>query len=101
MKKKYDLSTQCVHAGERGDAEGSPHTPIYNTTTFGFGSTADLLDVVEGRKEGNLYTRYGLNPTIRSLESSWRAWKTPKLLSYSLQGWLQRQLSFSPTAGTG
>ncbi len=68
MKKKYDLSTQCVHAGERGDAEGSPHTPIYNTTTFGFGSTADLLDVVEGRKEGNLYTRYGLNPTIRSLE---------------------------------
>lgn len=68
MKKKYDLSTQCVHAGEGGDAEGSPHTPIYNTTTFGFNSTADLLDVVEGRKEGNLYTRYGLNPTIRSLE---------------------------------
>jgi cystathionine gamma-synthase len=68
MKKKYDLSTRCVHAGEGGDAEGSPHTPIYNTTTFGFGSTADLLDVVEGRKEGNLYTRYGLNPTIRSLE---------------------------------
>ena len=29
---------------------------------------ADLLDVVDGRKEGNLYTRYGLNPTIRSLE---------------------------------
>jgi cystathionine beta-lyase/cystathionine gamma-synthase len=24
--------------------------------------------VVEGRREGNLYTRYGLNPTIRSLE---------------------------------
>ncbi len=68
MKKKYDLSTRCVHAGEGGDAEGSPHTPIYNTTIFGFGSTADLLDVVEGRKEGNLYTRYGLNPTIRNLE---------------------------------
>ncbi len=69
MKKKYDLSTRCVHTGEGGDAEGSPHTPIYNTTTFGFGSTADLLDVVEGRKDGNLYTRYGLNPTIRNLEA--------------------------------
>lgn len=68
MEKKYDLSTLCVHAGEVRDAEGSPHTPIYNTTTFGFRSTADLLDVVEGRRPGNLYTRYGLNPTIRSVE---------------------------------
>jgi cystathionine gamma-synthase len=68
MKNQHDLSTRCVHAGELRDAEGSPHTPIYNTTTFGFGSTADLLDVVEGRRPGNLYTRYGLNPTIRSVE---------------------------------
>ncbi|TFG60710.1 MAG: PLP-dependent transferase [Deltaproteobacteria bacterium] len=64
MKKNVDLSTRCVHAGEMRDAEGSPHTPIYNTTTFGFRSTADLLDVVEGRRPGNLYTRYGLNPTM-------------------------------------
>ncbi len=69
MKKDHDLATRCVHAGEGGDAEGSPHTPIYNTTTFGFRSTADLLDVVEGRRPGNLYTRYGLNPTIRSVEA--------------------------------
>jgi cystathionine beta-lyase/cystathionine gamma-synthase len=69
MKRDHDLSTRCVHAGERRDAEGSPHTPIYNTTTFGFRSTADLLDVVEGRRPGNLYTRYGLNPTIRSVEA--------------------------------
>jgi cystathionine beta-lyase/cystathionine gamma-synthase len=68
MKSDHDLSTRCVHAGEVRDAEGSPHTPIYNTTTFGFRSTADLLDVVEGRRPGNLYTRYGLNPTIRSVE---------------------------------
>ncbi len=69
MKKIHDLSTRCVHAGEAGDAQGSPHTPIYNTTTFGFRSTADLLDVVEGRREGNLYTRYGMNPTIKSVEA--------------------------------
>ena len=68
MKKDAGLSTRCVHAGEIQDAQGSPHTPIYTTTTFKFKSTADLLDVVEGRKAGNLYTRYGSNPTIRALE---------------------------------
>jgi cystathionine gamma-synthase len=63
------LSTRCVHAGEIADAHGSPHTPVYNTTTFRFASTAELLDVVEGRKPGSLYTRYGLNPTIQALEA--------------------------------
>ncbi len=63
------LATRCVHAGEIDDAHGSPNTPLYNTTTFKFPSTADLLDVVDGRKPGSLYTRYGLNPTIASLEA--------------------------------
>lgn len=66
--KNKGLSTRCVHAGEIHDAHGSPHTPIYTTTTFKFDSTADLLDVVDGKKPGSLYTRYGLNPTIFSLE---------------------------------
>jgi len=63
------LATRCIHAGELDDPNGSPHTPVYTTTTFKFPATADLLDVVEGRKGGSLYTRYGLNPTIRSLEA--------------------------------
>jgi cystathionine gamma-synthase/methionine-gamma-lyase len=62
------LSPRSVHAGERRDAEGAVHTPLFNHSTFAFDSTADLLDVVEGRKSGNFYTRYGLNPTIRSTE---------------------------------
>jgi cystathionine gamma-synthase len=61
------LSTLAIHAGERSD-QGSVHTPLYNCTTFGFPSTSALLDVVEGRKAGPLYTRYGLNPTIKALE---------------------------------
>jgi len=68
METEPGLSTQCVHTGEIHDAEGCPHTPIYNATTFGFPSTQALLDVVEGRKAGSLYTRYGLNPTVKSLE---------------------------------
>lgn len=65
---KEGLSTRCIHAGEIADLHGSPHTPVYTTTTFKFPSTAALLDVVEGRKSGALYTRYGLNPTIQALE---------------------------------
>ncbi|HRH82566.1 MAG TPA: aminotransferase class I/II-fold pyridoxal phosphate-dependent enzyme [Thiobacillaceae bacterium] len=62
------LSTLCVHAGEIDDPHGSPHTPIYTATTFKFPNTAAILDVVEGRRAGALYTRYGLNPTINALE---------------------------------
>ena len=68
-EEQKQLSTRCIHTGELADPNGSPHTPVYATTTFRFPSTADLLDVVEGRKEGSLYTRYGLNPTIQSLET--------------------------------
>lgn len=67
-KDEQGLSTLCVHAGELEDTHGSPHTPGYNTTTFKFRTTADVLDVVDGRKAGALYTRYGLNPTIFALE---------------------------------
>ena len=66
--KRSGLSTRCVHAGDTRDPQGAIHTPLYGHSTFAFDSTADLLDVVEGRTQGNLYTRYGLNPTIRSLE---------------------------------
>jgi cystathionine gamma-synthase/methionine-gamma-lyase len=66
--EKVGFQTKCVHAGEQLDSLGGIHIPLYNHSTFGFKSTADLLDVVEGRKQGNLYTRYGLNPTIRAVE---------------------------------
>jgi cystathionine gamma-synthase len=65
----YGLSTRSVHAGDSRDPQGAIHPPIYPHSTFAFASTADLLDVVEGRKAGSLYTRYGLNPTICALEA--------------------------------
>jgi cystathionine gamma-synthase len=75
------LATRAIHGSTLTDAHGSPHLPLYNTTTFAFASTADLLDVVDGRKPGSLYTRYGLNPslfaleeTLASLESAELAW---------------------------
>jgi cystathionine beta-lyase/cystathionine gamma-synthase len=68
-KDNHGFPTRAIHAGEIPDAYGSPRTPLYSTTTFSFDTTADLLDVVEGRKPGCLYTRYGGNPTINALEA--------------------------------
>ena len=78
---RHALATRAIHGSTLKDAHGSPHLPVYNTTTFAFASTTDLLDVVDGRKSGSLYTRYGLNPslfaleeTLASLESAELAW---------------------------
>ena len=68
MTKPQGLSTLCIHAGDTLDDRGGIHMPLYNHSTFAFPNTEAVLDVVEGRKSGSLYTRYGLNPTIRSLE---------------------------------
>ncbi len=67
-KSELGLATRSIHVGELEDIHGSPHTPIYTSTTFRFKDTASLLDVVDGKKQGSLYTRYGLNPSIFSVE---------------------------------
>ena len=70
MKKTTDLglSSRCIHAGDTLDEHGGIFTPLYTHSTFAFPDTKSVLDVVEGRVQGSLYTRYGLNPTIQSLE---------------------------------
>ncbi len=66
----FTLATRAIHGSSHKDAHGSPHVPIYNTTTFVFPSTANLLDVVDGRTLGAFYTRYGMNPSILALEET-------------------------------
>ncbi len=68
MSKGQNFETSCIHTGEIHSLFGTPHTPIFNTTTFGFKTTADILDTIEGRREGPFYSRYGLNPSVLSLE---------------------------------
>lgn len=63
-----DLSTTCVHSGDLSDQHGAVHAPLYDTTTFKFSSTEKLLEVIDGKRAGYLYTRYGMNPTINGLE---------------------------------
>ncbi|MBM5812155.1 MAG: aminotransferase class I/II-fold pyridoxal phosphate-dependent enzyme [Gammaproteobacteria bacterium] len=64
------LATRIIHEHSLTDPHGSPHLPVYDTTTFAFRNTAELRDVVAGRRPGSLYTRYGLNPTILALEET-------------------------------
>jgi len=70
MTTTQNISTLCIHGGEVTDVLGSPSMPVYDTTTFSYGSSSDLLDVVNANKKGYLYTRYGMNPSIKALEST-------------------------------
>ncbi|MEO1614798.1 MAG: aminotransferase class I/II-fold pyridoxal phosphate-dependent enzyme, partial [Planctomycetota bacterium] len=64
-----DLSTQCVHAGEKRQKDsGSITTPIYTAATFTFESTDELMRFVRGEEQREEYGRYG-NPNERSVEA--------------------------------
>lgn len=68
MNKVRGFSTMSVHSGEPSvPYSGSVTVPIFQTATFGFDSTEELVEVVEGRRKGYIYTRYG-NPTIKVVE---------------------------------
>jgi cystathionine gamma-synthase/methionine-gamma-lyase len=68
-----DITTRLVHAGERQPPpRGLPvSTPIYATSTFTYGSMAEVDRVFAGEDAGYVYTRYG-NPTTGALEEAIR-----------------------------
>ncbi|MEL7612546.1 aminotransferase class I/II-fold pyridoxal phosphate-dependent enzyme [Vreelandella titanicae] len=63
-------ATLAIHSQQQKDAFGSPHMPIYDTTTFTYPDTAALLEVTEGHRRAPLYSRYGHNPTLYALEET-------------------------------
>src|SRR4051812_28357076 len=75
-KEELDLTTQLVHAGERGHAPaGKPvSTPIYASSTFTYDSMEEVDEVFAGEKQGYVYTRYG-NPTLAALEEAIRTFE--------------------------
>jgi cystathionine gamma-synthase len=61
-------STRAVHGGERRKRLGDAVTvPIYQTSTYVFRNTQELVDFKEGRIDKGEYGRYG-NPTISVAE---------------------------------
>jgi cystathionine beta-lyase/cystathionine gamma-synthase len=68
MNKKHKFSTRAIHAGEEEDSPfGAAVTPIFQTSTFAFKNTAEVIKFQEGDPSKYLYTRYG-NPTQEAVE---------------------------------
>lgn len=67
-KAVQGASTRAVHSGERQRYHGDAITvPIYQTSTYVFRHTQELIDFKEGRIEKGEYGRYG-NPTVSAAE---------------------------------
>jgi cystathionine beta-lyase/cystathionine gamma-synthase len=66
-KGRPNLATLAVHAGEKEKISGAVATPIFQTATFEFKDTAEVLKFIKGDKDLFMYTRYG-NPTIQRAE---------------------------------
>ncbi len=72
MPERDDLAfdTRAVHGGHDVDHETGAHaTPIYQTSTFGYGSFDRGARLFAGEEEGYVYSRIG-NPTTRAFEST-------------------------------
>jgi len=66
--QKRGDATRSVHAGELRQQEANAiTTPIYQTSTFWFKDSAEVIAYQEGRHEREEYGRYG-NPTWRAVE---------------------------------
>ena len=65
---KRGAATASVHGGELRQQEANAiTTPIYQTSTFWFQSSQEVIDYQEGRTDREEYGRYG-NPTWRAVE---------------------------------
>ena len=62
------VGSRAVHGGERQQrATDALTVPIYQTSTYVFRDTQELIDFKEGRIDKGEYGRYG-NPTIQAVE---------------------------------
>ncbi len=66
---RQGLATRLIHTAEGAQPHAAPlTTPIYETTTFLFDSTADLQAYIDGSTGKYLYSRYD-NPSTHALEA--------------------------------
>jgi len=69
--RRFNIHTQAVHAGERGDRpDFTPaSTPIYRSVGYLYDSMEDLDGVFASTRPGYVYPRYG-NPTVAAFEAA-------------------------------
>ncbi|MBQ1476625.1 MAG: methionine gamma-lyase [Erysipelotrichaceae bacterium] len=68
-KKRKGFSTEAIHGSTVKDQYGALVTPIYNTSTFVFDSTAQGAARFAQEEEGYIYSRLG-TPTCTALEET-------------------------------
>ncbi len=69
-KARWNIDTECIHAGTEPDpAFGAVAPPIFQTSTFVFKTPEEGAARFAGEEEGYIYTRMG-NPTMAALEES-------------------------------
>jgi len=66
MKKERSPSTLCVQ-GKHTQTSGPAVVPITQTSTFVFENQQEMLDAVQGKSGGHVYTRW-TNPTTKNVE---------------------------------
>lgn|SRR5574341_227532 len=59
------LATMAVHAGEKRKVSGAVAHPIFQTSTFVFKNSKEILKFYAGKEKLYMYTRYG-NPTNKA-----------------------------------
>jgi cystathionine beta-lyase/cystathionine gamma-synthase len=73
MENKHKFPTLAIHAGEEERfSEGAVTAPVYQTSTFVFRNSAEVVEFQKGDASKYLYTRYG-NPTLRTVENKMAA----------------------------
>ena len=72
MNKEYGFTTKAIHGSTQKDANGALITPIYNSSTFIFDSTAQGAARFALEEPGYIYARLG-NPTCAALEETFAA----------------------------
>jgi O-acetylhomoserine (thiol)-lyase len=66
--KQWGFATKAIHYGQSPDpGTGAINCPIYQTSSFGFGSAQEAAEVFLGEREGYAYSRIS-NPTNDLLE---------------------------------
>ena len=69
MTNNFGFSTNAIHGSSVKDANGALITPIYNSSTFVFDSTAQGAARFALEEPGYIYARLG-NPTCAALEET-------------------------------
>lgn len=68
MDQQYGFDTLQLHAGQSPDRQtGARAVPIYQTTSYCYGSAEEAAQVFAGEKAGYTYSRI-VNPTVEVLE---------------------------------